>query len=426
MYIMHPSLSLEEQEREKEMFHRFLKSSNIEMDELAVVSSSVIDAILKEAEKHDLVVMGASAATNHSLFGKIPEAVARSAKTTVIVVKKKDRIGLRFLGWPIERSLSVMVDKWFAENTFHHIEFKDIESLCRLKEKRGVKISLALPTKNEARTIGKVVETIKLSLMEEHQLVDEIVVIDARSKDRTVEIAKSLGIPVYFSDEILKPYGDFGGKGEALWKSLYVLKGDIIVWIDTDIKNIHPKFVYGLIGPLLKEERIKYVKGFYRRPLKVKGGLLETGGGRVTEISVRPLLNLFFPELSGLIQPLSGEYAGRREILESLPFFCGYGVEIGLLIDIFKRYGLNAIAQVDLEKRIHRNQPLVALSMMSFGIIQAILKRLKDYYGMDVYSEINKGMKLIHYEPERYFLKIREIEEKERLPIIEIPEYRGR
>lgn len=165
-------------------------------------------------------------------------------------------------------------------------------------------------------------------------LLDEIVLIDSNSADRTRQIATSLGIPVYIHQELLPQYKPRAGKGEALWKSLYVTRDDLILWIDTDIVNIHPRFVYGLLGPLLLRRDVYFVKGFYRRPLKVGDKIQAAGGGRVTELTARPLLNLFYPELSGLIQPLSGEYGGRRSVLEQIPFSSGYGVEIGLIIDI--------------------------------------------------------------------------------------------
>ncbi|HXT34073.1 MAG TPA: glucosyl-3-phosphoglycerate synthase, partial [Chloroflexota bacterium] len=205
--------------------------------------------------------------------------------------------------------------------------------------------------------------------------------------------------------------------GEALWKSLSVAKGDIIAWIDTDIANIHPKFVYGLLGPLLKEPRIGYVKGFYRRPLRQGGVLHESSGGRVTELTARPLINLFYPLLSGLIQPLSGEYAGRRSLLEQLPFFTGYGVEIGLLIDILEQFGLNAIAQVDLEQRIHRNQSLSALSRMSFMIMQTVITRLESRRHIELVAEINRSMKAIVQTPDHLQLDVRRVEEFERPPM---------
>ncbi|MGQ9787494.1 MAG: glucosyl-3-phosphoglycerate synthase, partial [Anaerolineae bacterium] len=206
----------------------------------------------------------------------------------------------------------------------------------------------------------------------------------------------------------------------------YVLSGDIIAWIDTDIRNIHPRFVYGILGPLLRDPRIQYVKGFYRRPLQ-QGDRLEAGaGGRVTELTARPLLNLFFPELSGLIQPLAGEYAGRRQILEQLPFFTGYGVEFGLLVDILERFGLAAIAQVDLLERIHRNQPLPSLSKMSFAILQVAMRRLEQRHKIHIIEEINESLNQIRYRPGHFYLEPIEILEHERPPIITLPEYQAR
>ena len=213
------------------------------------------------------------------------------------------------------------------------------------------------------------------------------------------------------------------GKGEALWKSLHVLDGDIVAWIDTDISNIQPRFVYGLLGPLLREPKIQYVKGFYQRPLKQGDVLQAEGGGRVTELMARPLLNLFFPELSGMIQPLSGEYAGRRELLERLPFFTGYAVEVGLLIDILDQAGLSAIGQVDLERRIHRNQPLGNLSQMSYVILQGAIRKLEERHRIELLTEVGRGMKLINTGKDHFNLEVREIGDEIRPPIVGIPAY---
>jgi glucosyl-3-phosphoglycerate synthase len=197
----------------------------------------------------------------------------------------------------------------------------------------------------------------------------------------------------------------------------------VIAWIDTDIVNIRPHFVYGIIGPLLLNPAIQFVKGFYRRPLKVGNKVQAGSGGRVTELTARPLLNLFYPELSGVIQPLAGEYAGRREILENAIFYSGYGVETGLLIDIFEKCGLTAIAQVDLLERIHHNQELEALSKMSFAIIQTVLHKLETRYERSIIEDVNKTMKLIRYANGEYFLDVEEIAEKHRPPMVTIPEY---
>jgi glucosyl-3-phosphoglycerate synthase len=262
--------------------------------------------------------------------------------------------------------------------------------------------------------------------MDDVPLLDEIVLIDSNSTDQTRAIAEKLGIPVHIHQELLSELGVRSGKGEALWKSLLVTKGDIIAWIDTDIINIHPRFVYGIVGPLLLDSNIQLVKGFYRRPIRVGGKMQAGGGGRVTELAARPLLNLFYPELSGVVQPLSGEYAGRREALEKAIFFSGYGVEIGLLIDIFEQYGLRAVAQVDLLERIHRNQGLEALSKMSFAIIQTVLRKLEPRYERAIVEDVNKTMKLIRSAGDGYFLEVEEVAELERPPMNTIPAYSER
>ncbi len=398
--------------------------------------------ILEEAQRHQVLVMGAPSRTEaqSDWMGPILETVAQHTNATLIVAKEASpKAQMARTIWeetlkhlsqepepiqPPETPITVIVDKWFAENTFHSKEFEELERLLELKEEQGVTISLGLPALNEEETVGNVIQTIKGALMEKIPLLDEIILVDSGSVDYTREIAADLGIPVYIHQKVLPQYGAYHGKGEALWKSLYLLKGDILAWIDTDIKNIHPRFVYGILGPLLRNPRIKYVKGFYRRPLREGGKLLAGGGGRVTELTARPLLNLFFPELSGLIQPLSGEYAGRREVLERLPFFTGYGVETGLLIDILEAFGLSAIAQVDLLERIHHNQPLPSLSKMSFAIIQVVIRRLEDRHKIHLMEDFNRSMKLIRYEPGHYYLETVEIRERERPPIITLPEYR--
>jgi glucosyl-3-phosphoglycerate synthase len=317
------------------------------------------------------------------------------------------------------------VDRWFRANTFHAGEFDDLQALVELKRRQGLTISLGLPALDEEATIGHEIAVLRRALMNEAPLLDEIVVVDSGSADRTVEVARRLGVPTYLHSAILPETGSFEGKGEALWKSLHVLRGDLIVWVDTDIRNIHPKFVYGLLGPLLREPRIAYVKGYYARPIQVGPSLHVTGGGRVTELTARPLLNLFYPELSGVIQPLAGEYAGRRELLEQLPFFTGYGVEMGLLIDAWTRCGLNRIAQVNLEQRIHRNRELTSLSLMAFAIVQVAMTRLGTRIGAPLADQMNLAMKLIHLDGGPS-LDVRELRERERPPIVTVPAYRRR
>ena len=404
---------------------------------------NVRTAILKEAEKADLVVMGASAqpfgADGESyLFGALPESIAARARPTVIVVKTREAIGsstFEQLAARAEtlaaadraaeevRAVPARVERWFGESNFHHSEFGDLARLTALKAKQGVTVSLVLPTLNEEETIGPIVARATREMVERFPLLDEILVIDSASDDRTREIAASEGARVVTHPEVLPRYGSFRGKGEALWKSLYETSGDIIVWADTDVRNWHHRMVYGTLGPLLHEPRLQYVKGYYQRPIVEGGVLKEGGGGRVTELVARPLINLFFPELSGLIQPLSGEYAGRRALLETIPFFTGYAVEIGHLIDAAERVGIEGLGQVDLERRVHRNQELEGLSRMSFVILQAVMKRLEERRRVRLFAELGSTMKLPRSGKNRLSLEVIELADQERPPMIRIPEY---
>ncbi|HKL16207.1 MAG TPA: glucosyl-3-phosphoglycerate synthase, partial [Balneolaceae bacterium] len=262
------------------------------------------------------------------------------------------------------------LQNWIDKNTYHHSQFWDLKKLVETKEKHGLTISLCLPTLNEEKTIGKEVILFKSELVNRYPLLDEIAVIDSGSDDNTLEVAKTYGADTYLSADILPDLEPKMGKGENLWKAIHQLKGDIIVYVDADISNIHPRFVYGLVAPLIYREEVKYVKAFYDRPLAVSGGVRNSGGGRVTEILVRPLFSLFFPELTTIIQPLSGEYAVRREVLEQIAFPIGYGVETSHLIDVHHKFGLEAFAQTDLDKRVHENKPTISLGKMSFGILQ--------------------------------------------------------
>lgn len=395
----------------------------------SITSEDVAQSIHEESKHYDIVVLGvtASRATGNSNIGPVAEKLLSDPSKTTIIVKSLRPMSEFMLDESAgSQAISVLVDTWFAENTFHASEFEDLNNLMALKEKQGVTISLALPALNEEETVGKVIRTIKNALMENVPLLDEIMLMDSNSTDRTRRIARDLGVPVHIHQQILPDLDPRSGKGEALWKSLLVTKGDIVAWIDTDIVNIHPRFVYGIIGPLLLNRNIKLVKGFYRRPLRVGNKVQAGGGGRVTELTARPLMNLFYPELSGVVQPLSGEYAGRREALEQATFFSGYGVETGLLIDVFEHYGLSAIAQVDLLERIHHNQELEALSKMSFAIIQTVLRKLEARYERSFIEEINRTMKLIRYAKGGYFLEVEEVAERERPPMLTIPAYQER
>jgi glycosyltransferase involved in cell wall biosynthesis/nucleotide-binding universal stress UspA family protein len=431
LHVHDPRHSDDRRQRESEQFHELLMEFGHRLEPVEVISQNPSQAITEAGRRHGVTVLGAfaEAARSSVLVGSRLAQTVESLPGTVILAKSSRAIppiAGDDLPPPITVSgadISAVVDKWFAENTFHSREFRDVERLVELKRRQGLTISLGLPTLNEEETIGDVISTMKAALMERVPLLDEIVVIDSRSTDRTAEIARSLGVPVFQHPDVLPEHGSFQGKGEALWKSLHVLRGDIVAWCDTDISNIHPQFVYGTVGPLLTDPRVSYVKGFYRRPLNFGGELQSAGGGRVTELAARPLINLFYPQLSGLVQPLSGEYAGRRELLERLPFFTGYGVETGHLIDIVENFGLNCIAQTDLGVRIHRNQELLDLSKMAFAIMQVALKRLGDRHRIHLLEEINRSMKLIHYNSDRFFLEVREIGDWERPPMAAIPGY---
>ncbi len=313
------------------------------------------------------------------------------------------------------------LEQWYNNNTYNYKVFP-VDRLVKFKKKKNLTISLCFPTLNEAQTIGKILDIVRNSIYEPG-LVDEVVVIDSNSMDRTVSIVRSAGFKVLQHQDILPGCGSFEGKGDALWKSLAVLKGDIIIWCDSDIMNFKPRFIYGILGPLLIDDRISYVKGFYRRPLKIDSSYLKSEGGRVTELLVRPLLNLFYPELSKVFQPLSGEYAGRREILESIPFSTGYGVEVGMLIEIYERFGLDVIAQVNLRRRVHRNHPISTLSKMSFGILQTLIRKLQYYNKLKLNSDINKIYNQIEYINKEYIITPLKLEEMERPPMLEIKEY---
>jgi len=435
MHVYEPGLSPGSRTAEAATFRRALKALGRTRPEVLEVESTAPEAAIRtEAARHKMVVFGAYAEAARSsvvVSLRLAETVRRLPGT--VIVAKSARATQPV--WDYESApspllrpadLSTVVDRWFAENTFHSREFKDVGRLVDLKRQQRKTISLGLPTLNEGQTIGSIIEVMQRILVEEYPLLDEIVVIDSGSTDDTAAIARSLGVRVHQHPDVLPEYGTFGGKGEALWKSLHLLAGDLVAWCDTDISNIHPQFVYGTIGPLLADPRIGYVKGFYRRPLRFGGEVETAGGGRVTELTARPVINLFYPELSGLLQPLSGEYAGRREMLERLPFFTGYGVEMGHLIDIFENFGLNRIAQVDLGVRIHRNQELFDLSKMAFAILQVAVKRLGDRHRMHLLEEVNRSMKLIHYKDDRFFIEPRQIEDWERPPMASLPEYLAR
>ncbi len=402
------------------------------VEHLVSRSGDPAEVIGDELERHDAIVFGATGreATREPL-GPIGSALLGGGKPAIVVRTRAPFAAplptARALPADrVERSRAIgeIVDRWFAENTFASTEFADLARLVEAKRAQGLRISVALPALNEEATIGRIVRAIRSRLMERAPLVDELVVIDSNSTDGTREVARGEGVPVHVHQQVLPETGSYTGKGEALWKSLHVLTGDLIVWVDTDVSNFHPKFVYGILGPLLLRPEIQFVKAFYQRPISIGGELQATGGGRVTELTARPIFNLFFPELSGMVQPLSGEQGGRRSLLEQLPFFTHYGVETGLLVDTLQRAGLGAIAQVDMKQRIHRNQSLYELSKMSFQILQVAMRRIGEARGERLWEDANSTMKLIRPEDGGLHLDVHDIASVERPPMITVPAYR--
>jgi glucosyl-3-phosphoglycerate synthase len=259
---------------------------------------------------------------------------------------------------------------WYRTNTFSHRAF----SAQRLAAQRHASVSVCLPARDEARTIGPILE--QLLPLREMGVIDQIVVVDA-SSDGTAAVARALGVEVHAQEELMPQLGPVLGKGDAMWRALRVLRGDVVCFLDADSEQFGAHYACGLLGPLLCFEDISFVKGLYRRPFRLGETTLPEGGGRVTELTARPLLNLFYPDLAAIAQPLAGEIAARRTLLERLPFVTGYGVDIALLIDAYRTVGLDAIAQVDLDVRQNAHQPLRDLGPMAYAVLQAVAARLQ-------------------------------------------------
>jgi glucosyl-3-phosphoglycerate synthase len=266
--------------------------------------------------------------------------------------------------------VSTRVRSWYRANTFSHADFPPE----RLAARRQTSVSVCLPARNEARTIGPILE--QLMPLRERGIVDQVVVVD-HSSDGTDRIARELGAEVHDQEELMPELGPVLGKGDAMWRALAVLSGEVVCFLDADSEQFGPHFACGLLGPLLCEPGISFVKGYYRRPFRIGETVYPHGGGRVTELTARPLLNLFYPELVAVEQPLAGEIAATRELLESLPFVTGYGVDIALLIDAHREAGLEALAQVDLDVRQNAHQPLRDLGPMAHSVLLAVAARLE-------------------------------------------------
>ncbi len=266
--------------------------------------------------------------------------------------------------------MSLRAQSWHRSNTFSHADYPPE----RLAAERRETVSVCLPARDEARTIGSILDV--LLDLRHRGVIDQLVVVD-HSKDSTAQIARELGAEVHDQEQLLPELGPVLGKGDAMWRALSVLDGDVICFLDADTEQFGAHFACGLLGPLLCNPELSFVKGFYRRPFKVGEVTLPDGGGRVTELTARPLLNLFYPDLAAVAQPLAGEIAARRELLERLPFVTGYGVDIALLLDAHREAGLDAIAQVDLDVRQNAHQSLRELAPMAFSVLCALASRLE-------------------------------------------------
>jgi glucosyl-3-phosphoglycerate synthase len=279
------------------------------------------------------------------------------------------------------------IESWFARRSWQEPAWTVPELVAA---KAGRRVAVVLPALDEEATVGAIVAAILPLTRGSVPMVDELVVVDSGSTDATVAVAGAAGARVVRRTDVLAELEPVPGKGEVLWRSLAATDSEIICFLDSDLVDFDPAFVPALLGPLLTEPRVQLVKGFYRRPLRLETTQTDTGGGRVTELLVRPLLAALRPELAGIVQPLGGEYAGTRELLESLPFAAGYGVEIGLLLDTHATCGLDAVAQVNLGVRKHRNRSLLQLGVMARQILAAVLQRCGD-------APVDSGAALVQF-----------------------------
>ncbi len=316
---------------------------------------------------------------------------------------------------------------WFRSRTTSAPSTAELDLPDRLRAKRrgGHRVSVVLPARNEAATVGALVRGVRERWMGSVPLVDELLVVDSDSTDATAAVARAAGADVVATTEVLPAHGTRPGKGEALWKSLAATSGDLVVFLDADLVGDVAHFVPGLLGPLLSDPQVRYVKGCYTRPLELDGVASPAGGGRVTELTARPLLNALWPELAGFVQPLGGEYAGRRSALERVSFMSGYGVEVGLLIDLLELGGLGSLAQVDLGRRRHTSQSDEALGAMAGQVVSAVLARAPSRRPGQPALHVSGLLTQFRHDGTDFVPRSSAVAVDERPPMATIPEYRS-
>ncbi|MER6295312.1 glucosyl-3-phosphoglycerate synthase [Streptomyces althioticus] len=315
------------------------------------------------------------------------------------------------------------VERWLIERSWS-VSDRPLHRILAAKRSSGQTVSVVLPALNEEATVGDIVSVIRHDLVLQVPLVDEVVVIDSGSTDRTSEVAAAAGATVVHRDAILPRLPAVPGKGEVLWRSLLVTRGDIVCFVDADLREFSSDFVTGIVGPLLTDPGLQLVKAMYDRPMTTADGSI-TGsgagqGGRVTELMARPLLNMHWPQLAGFVQPLGGEYAARRGLLEQLPFPVGYGVELGMLVDALHLVGLDALAQVDVGVRKHRHQDGQALGRMAAAIYRTAQLRLaRAHLLRPSLTQFERAGDA--FEPRTY-----SVDTEERPPMRDVAEYQSR
>jgi glucosyl-3-phosphoglycerate synthase len=417
LHIFDPRQSPEERAREEQTFAGLSAQVNGPVIELKGSSTNVRQAIFKEAPRHQLLILGATRSLMHRpmVLGAPLQRMLRRLPGTVMIVKKA--------GVPTPRpapartetraAITEQVDRWLTENTFDSREFDDLQRLLDRKQRQDLTISLAVTALPGATGLSAPLRGLKQALMGRMPLLDEIVVIEISGSAASERATRAAGVTVLRAADVLSRYGSFPGSGEAQWKSLHVLKGDLICWIDPAGPPPQPRLVAGLLGPLLTDPDIAYVTAFSRRP--------PTATDPLTDLAVRPLLNLLFPALSGLIDPLSPDHAGRRAALEGVPFFTGQGLALGLLLAIASAHGPRALAQVEVGPRAPRDP--AERRATAFAQLQVCLKYLGDRHRIQLVDQVNRTIKQIQYEDERYWIEQMELEDMERPPMVTVPEY---